>query len=266
MGAKNLVLSFDVGATGIKAGLVNLKKGQLVGEKYKVGTPHPATPKAIGKEIKNILKIFKWKSGKVSCGFPSVVKDGVCKTAANIDPSWVNTDAEKVLEKITGVPFQVINDADAAGIAELTYGNALNVSGTVILLTLGTGIGSAVFIDGKLVPNTELGHIEFKGDIAENAVSNRARKDRMLDYEDWAKELNEYLWYLHKILSPNLMILGGGISKRWDLFSHVFSPDLPVTNAKLYNDAGIVGAAVYTHPEFLPDDLKVKVLSALADS
>jgi polyphosphate glucokinase len=246
--------------------LVDLASGNLLGEKYKVGTPHPATPDAVGKVIKDIIKVFKWKSGKIACGFPSVVKNGVCHTAANIDPSWIMVNAEKKLEKITGIPFKVINDADAAGIAEITYGNALNVSGTVLLLTLGTGIGSALFIDGKLIPNTELGHIEFNGDIAENSVSNRARKSRLLDYEDWSKELNEYLLYIQKILSPNLIILGGGISKRWDLYSHNFSPGLPVTNAKLFNDAGIIGAAVYTHPELLPDKLKIKILSALADS
>ncbi len=266
MGRKNLVLSFDVGATGIKAGMVDLVKGELITDKYKLATPHPATPKAIGNKIREIIKVFKWDSGKVACGFPSVVRDGVCYSAANIDSSWVHINAEEVLEEITGYPFSVINDADAAGIAEMTYGNGLDETGTVLLLTLGTGIGSALFIDGKLVPNTELGHIEFRGDIAENSVSNRARKDRMLDYAEWAEELNEYLLYVKKILSPKLIILGGGVSKRWNLYSHMFSPDLPVINAKLYNDAGIIGAAVYAHPELLPDDLKIKVISALTDS
>lgn len=259
MSKRNHVLSIDVGATGIKAGMVDLEIGELLGEKIKVGTPKPATPVAIGQTIKELIGQFDWNEGRIACGFPSVIKNGICHTASNIDQGWIGLNAEDFLQEATGFEFNVINDADAAGIAELTYGHASDVDGTVILLTLGTGIGSAIFNDGKLLTNSELGHLKYKGSIAEKHVSNKARKELELDYETWATELNKYLLHLDHIFSPNLIILGGGVSKRWELYQHKFSKRLPVVNAKLFNDAGIIGAAVYTYPEYLPTDLKTNI-------
>ena len=244
-----IVAAVDVGATGIKGALVDLSKGTFVSKRVKYSTPSPATPSAIGGQVKALLKDLNWKKGVVGCGFTAIIRDGVCLSAANIDKSWLGTNAEKVMKKITGFPFHIVNDADAAGMAEMRFGNAKKVKGTVILLTLGTGIGSALFVNGILVPNTEFGHLKWKnGKIAEFYLSNRAREKYEMDLEDWAGDLNKYLIHLNKIFSPNLFLLGGGISKRFSEYKHMFSPTFNIKAAKLFNNAGIIGAAAVANP------------------
>jgi polyphosphate glucokinase len=257
---KKIILGIDVGATGIKGGLVDIHKGQLVSERIKMGTPKPAEPESVAEVIKELIENFDWDGGTIGCGFPSIIKNGVCHSAANIASSWIGLDAAEYLKKKTGYSFAIVNDADAAGLAELLYGKAKSMQGTVMLLTLGTGIGSAIFIDGKLVPNTELGHLFYKKSVAENYVSNRARKERELSYKDWGKELNLYLEHLNKIFSPELIILGGGVSKRFELYSKYFTVDTKVVSANLYNDAGIIGAAIHAMQDAEKKSLKKKAV------
>lgn len=245
-------LGIDIGGSGIKFGVVDLETGNLIGERYKIDTPQPSTPEAVAEAIRDALPEIDWKGDKIGVGFPSIIVDGVALTAANIDKAWIGTNVEELLQKVTGHKYFVINDADAAGLAERLYGRINHVKGTALLLTLGTGIGSALFYDGVLVPNTELGHIQYRGDIAENWVSNRARKDRNLEYDDWATELAEFLDYMILLFSPRLIILGGGVSFRFDEFAHHFNHlRAPVVSATSFNDAGIIGAALAAYPELL---------------
>lgn len=249
---KSPALGIDIGGSGIKAGLVNLETGELIGERIKVDTPQPSTPVAVATSIRDMLKDMDWQGEKIGCGFPAIIQDGVALSAANIDKSWIGVNVEELLHNYTGHKFYVINDADAAGMSERMFGSIRNVRGTVLLLTLGTGIGSALFYDGILIPNTEFGHINYKGKIAEDWVSNRARKDRLLEYDEWAIELAEFLDYLILLFSPRLFVLGGGISFRFDEFSHHFSHlRTPVVSASAFNDAGIIGAAVAAFPEMM---------------
>lgn len=236
----------DVGATGIKGGLVDLTTGRIIDERYKLATPQPSSPLAIAKAITVLGKKMRLKPGdRVGVGFPSIVAHGVTRTAANIDKKWADFQAQRYLTRKTGYQVALLNDADAAGIAEYTYGHVKGQMGTVILLTIGTGIGSAVFIDGKLLPNTELGHLRFRDGIAEDYASNRARKERQLTYKVWGKELNAVLKHICLLFSPDLIILGGGVSKRFNSFKDFLDPGVPIVPAKLRNNAGIVGAALY---------------------
>jgi len=249
---KSPALGIDIGGSGIKAGFVDLDTGELIGERIKIDTPQPSTPEAVAACIRDMLNDLDWDGDKIGCGFPAIIQDGVSLTAANIDKSWIGVNVEELLHQYTGHKYYVINDADAAGMAERMFGRIKNVKGTVLLLTLGTGIGSALFYDGILIPNTEFGHMIYKGKIAEDWVSNRARKDRLLEYNAWAIELAEFLDYLILLFSPRLFVLGGGISFRFDEFSHHFSHlRTPVANASAYNDAGIIGAAVAAYPELM---------------
>lgn len=249
---KSLALGIDIGGSGIKAGFVDLEIGALIGERIKLDTPQPSTPDAVASSIRDMIQSLDWNGEKIGCGFPSIIMDGVALTAANIDKGWIGVNVEKLLNSYTGHKYYVINDADAAGMAERMFGRINHVKGTVLLLTLGTGIGSALFYDGILVPNTELGHLIYKGGIAEDWVSNRARKERMLEYDAWAVELAEFLDYVILLFSPRLIVLGGGVSFRFDDFSQHFSHlRTPVVSASAYNDAGIIGAAVAAYPELM---------------
>lgn len=245
-------LGIDIGGSGIKAGLVDIQKGELIGERIKIDTPIPSTPDAVATTIKQLLDGLDWKGEKIGVGFPAIIQDGVSLTASNIDKGWINLNVEELLHRYTGHQYYVINDADGAGLAERMYGRIKNERGTVLMLTLGTGIGSALFYDGVLVPNTEFGHLIYKGSIAENWVSNRARKERALEYDVWATELAEFLEHVIKLLSPRLIVLGGGVSFRFDEFAKHFEHlRVPVVNAMMYNDAGIIGAAIAAYPEML---------------
>jgi len=244
---KSHILGIDVGATGIKGAVVDIKTGELLTERIKLPTPKPATPASVTAVIRDLAALHKWKQGDlIGCGFPAVIVRGVAHSAANIDNKWIGINTEKYFAQKTGFKVKVVNDADAAGMAEVAFGYVEN-KGTVVLLTIGTGIGSALFCDGKLIPNTEFGHIPYRRSVAEDYVSNRARKDRKLGVKKWATELNEYLVHMRRILTPDLIILGGGISKRFAEFTEVIDPGVQVVPAKLFNNAGIVGAALYAH-------------------
>jgi len=247
-------LGIDIGGSGIKAGFVDIVKGEMIGERIKIDTPIPSTPEAVAEAIKNLIEGLDWKGDKIGCGFPAIIQDGVALTASNVDKGWIGTDVQKLLHKYTGHQYFVLNDADAAGLAERMYGRLKNEKGTVLMLTLGTGIGSALFYDGVLVPNTEFGHLIYRDSIAEHWVSNRARKERGLDYETWATELADFLDYIILLLSPRIIVLGGGVSFKFDEFSKHFQHlRVPVVNAMMYNDAGIIGAAAAAYPELLKD-------------
>lgn len=239
------MLGIDVGATGIKGSIVNLKTGEFLVERIKYDTPKPATPSAVAATIRTLALDMNWKEGDtIGCGFPSVVRKGRTLTAANIDKKWINLKARKYLSQKTGYDIRLVNDADAAAMAEVRFGH-VSPKGTVLLLTLGTGIGSALFRNGELIPNTEFGHMPYKRSIAEDYVSNRGRKDRGLSMAEWARQLGVYLEHLNKMLNPELIILGGGISKKFDLYKQHLNVNTEVVPARMFNDAGIVGAALY---------------------
>jgi polyphosphate glucokinase len=238
------VLGIDIGGTGVKAAPVDTTSGQLVAERQKIATPQPATPDAVMKVVTQLVHSFSWK-GAAGITFPGVVVDGVIHTAANLDPSWIGVDAATRFAKDTGLTVTVLNDADAAGIAEVRFGAGKGEHGTVLLLTLGTGIGSALFIDGILVPNTEFGHIQIRGKDAEKRASEQVREEHDLSWGQWAGRVDEYLEEMEALLSPSLIIIGGGVSKKSDKFLPLLN-DLraKVVPAALLNDAGIVGAAM----------------------
>jgi len=248
MGKHKYVLGIDVGGSGIKGAPVDIKKGKLLSERLRIETPQPATPKAMAKTFAELVKIHDWK-GPIGCGFPTIVRRGVALSAANIDKKWIGTNIEKLFSKASGCPVSVINDADAAGMAAVRYGAGKNVSGTVLMLTIGTGIGSALFIDGKLVPNTEFGHLFFKGMIAEHYAANSVRKAQNLSWEEWGKRFNEYLLHIDRLLSPDLVILSGGASKKFEEYRHVLTTETKIIPSAMLNEAGTVGAAVYAYEE-----------------
>lgn len=241
----NIVLGIDVGATGIKGNLVDIDKGELVGERFKLATPEKSTPENVIKVIKEIIAHFEWQGKDLGIGFPSIISKGKTLSAANIDQDWLNFDAEAFFRNELQATLTLINDADAAGIAELHFGAAKGVMGTVILLTLGTGIGSAIFLNGNLVPNTELGHLKYKKSIAEHYAANSARERKDLKYSQWGEELQKVLLYIEHLFSPDMFILGGGISKKFDKFGEYLSDvRAEIVPAQMRNGAGIIGAAM----------------------
>ncbi|MEV7534109.1 polyphosphate--glucose phosphotransferase [Streptomyces hydrogenans] len=240
------VFGVDIGGSGIKGAPVDLKRGALTEERHKILTPQPATPQDVAGRVAEVVEHFGW-TGPIGVTFPGVVTGSTVRTAANVDASWIGTDAGALIgEAVGGLPVTVLNDADAAGVAEMTFGAGRGRTGTVILLTLGTGIGSAVFTDGRLVPNTELGHLELKGHDAEKRASSKAREDEELTWEHWAtKRLRKYLAHVEMLFSPELFILGGGVSRKADKFlPYLDGIRAEIVPAELRNDAGIVGAAM----------------------
>jgi polyphosphate glucokinase len=238
------VLGVDIGGSGIKTAPVDVTAGALTRERIKVATPQPAKPKAVAEAVRGLVEQFGW-SGKAGITFPGVVTDGVIRTAANLDPAWIGMNARDLFGSATGLEVQVINDADAAGLAEMQFGAGAGQQGTVIMLTFGTGIGSALFIDGALVPHTELGHIEIRGKDAEKRASDRAREAHDLDWAQWAGRVDEYMIHLEALLWPGLLIVGGGVSRKADKFLPLLEGlRARVVPAKMLNDAGIVGAAL----------------------
>ncbi|MFF9775576.1 polyphosphate--glucose phosphotransferase [Streptomyces sp. NPDC013978] len=240
------IFGVDIGGSGIKGAPVDLELGDLADERYKVLTPHPATPDAVADGVKEVVDHFGW-TGPVGITFPGVVTGGATiRTAANVDKSWIDTDARALLgDRLGGLPVTVVNDADAAGVAEVQFGAGRGRQGTVILLTFGTGIGSAVFSDGVLVPNTELGHLELNGHDAETRASTKAKEDHELTYEHWAKRVTKYLAHVEMLFSPELFIIGGGVSRKSAKFLHLIEGiRAEIVPAQLQNNAGIVGAAM----------------------
>jgi polyphosphate glucokinase len=239
------VLGIDIGGTGIKAAPVDTAKGSLVTERVKVETPRPAQPDAVAAVVAQHVKRFDW-TGPVGIAFPGVVVNGVTMTAANLDPAWVGLDTRAVFSKAAGTPVSLINDADAAGLAEMKFGAGAGHQGTVLMLTFGTGIGSALFRDGVLLPNTEFGHIEIRGRDAEKRASERAKELHDLSWGKWAGRVEEYLRHVEGLTAPDLVIIGGGISRKAEKFLPLLtSLRAPVVPAAMQNDAGIVGAALW---------------------
>jgi polyphosphate glucokinase len=237
------ILGIDIGGSGIKGAPVDVDAGVLRGIHYRIPTPQPATPAAVGDTVVALVRHFRWK-GPIGCAFPAVIKDGIAHTAANVDKTWIGTDGQQLFRKKTKCPVYMLNDADAAGLAELSVGAGRGQAGLVILVTFGTGIGSALFLDGRLVPNTELGHIEIRGKEAERRASDRTRQRKSLSWKSWAARVDEYLAELEALFSPDLFIIGGGVSKKHAKFIPLLSPHAPVIPAQLLNEAGMIGAAL----------------------
>jgi polyphosphate glucokinase len=238
------VLGIDIGGTGIKAAPVDLEAGALTAERIKVDTPHPARPEAVAQAVAGLVSDFGW-TGPAGVTFPGVVDEGVVRTAANVDKAWIGTDARELFGKATGLAVGVVNDADAAGLAEMKFGAGVGQQGTVLMLTLGTGIGSALFLHGVLVPNTEFGHIEIRGKEAEKRAAEIVREEEDLTWGKWAGRVDEYLEHMEHLLSPKLIIIGGGISRKSDKFLPLLTGlRAKVVPATMHNDAGIVGAAM----------------------
>jgi polyphosphate glucokinase len=242
------ILGIDVGGSGIKGAPVNVQTGELTGERRRIKTPQPATPEAMTDTMAEIATHFNWK-GKIGVGFPAVVKQGVMYTAANVDPSWIGTNGRAMIEAKTGCPVSIINDADAAGLAEMRFGAGKGKMGSVMMVTLGTGIGTGYYVDGRLVPNTELGHIMIRGKDAERRASAGVREKKEYSWEKWGKLLTEYLHELERLLWPDLFIIGGGVSDEFDTLAPHIEIQTPMVPARMLNLAGIVGAALAAEGE-----------------
>jgi polyphosphate glucokinase len=239
------ILGVDVGGSGIKGAIVDTVKGELVTERYRVETPQPATPEAIAAALAQLVIHFNW-SGPVGCGFPAAIQHGIARTAANISQSFIGTPIDKLFSEATKCPCYSLNDADAAGMAEMHFGEGVGQSGVVLLITIGTGLGTVLFTDGNLLPNTELGHLYLKnGKKAEHFASGAVRKTQDLSWESWGKRFNTYLTMMEELFWPDLIILGGGASKKFDRFKGQITVEAPVKPAVFLNQAGIVGAALY---------------------
>ena len=240
-----LILGVDVGGSGIKGAIVDTVKGELVTDRYRIETPQPATPEAVAAALAQLVIHFNWR-GPVGCGFPAAIQHGIARTAANISPSFIGTHIDKLFSEATKCPCYSLNDADAAGMAEMHFGEGAGQFGVVLLITIGTGLGTVFFTDGKLLPNTELGHLYLKnGKKAEHYASDAVRKHEDLGWEHWGKRFNRYLTLMEQLFWPDLIILGGGASKKFDKFKGKITVEAPVKPAAFLNQAGIVGAALY---------------------
>jgi polyphosphate glucokinase len=235
----------DIGGSGIKGAIVDTSNGRLVTERKRIRTPHPSTPEAVATVVAELVADADW-SGPVGATFPAIIQHGVARSAANVDKSWIGTDVDAVFTEATHGRNDVIvlNDADAAGIAEARFGAARDVPGVVILLTFGTGIGSALLMDGTLVPNTELGHLELDGFDAEKRAAASVRDETNMSYSRWAKRVDRYMSHVERLFTPDLFVVGGGVSKDADKWVPLLTLQTPVKPAELLNNAGIVGAAM----------------------
>jgi polyphosphate glucokinase len=237
-------LGIDVGGSGIKGAIVDTDAGKLVSERIRIPTPQPATPELIAETVSDLMRMHNWQ-GRVGIGFPAAVREGIVLTATNIDKSWLGIQAHDLFARTGAENITVLNDADAAGMAEMRFGAGQNNSGLVILITVGTGIGTVIFYRGMLLPNTELGHIYLaNGFEAEEYASDATRKNEDLKWKKWAKRFNLYLDTMQALFWPDLFILGGGISKKFDKYADALLLETPIVPATLLNEAGIIGAAV----------------------
>lgn len=249
------ILGIDIGGSGIKGAIVDVTQGQFITDRHRIETPVPSTPDAVADVVAQLARHFNYQ-GPIGCTFPAVVQHGVILTAANVDQSWVNTDGEAIFKAAAGSPVHILNDADAAGVAEMRFGAGVDRKGVVIMLTFGTGIGSAIFTDGYLVPNTEFGHMKIRGKDAEHRASARVRDEEDLSWKRWAKRVNEFLQTMEFLFSPDLFIIGGGVSKKFDKFAEHLQVKAELRPAQLLNDAGIIGAAMAAHEVFPPAKAK----------
>jgi polyphosphate glucokinase len=233
----------DIGGSGIKGALVDTTTGALLTSRVRYPTPSPSTLDLVAEIVARIVSEAGW-DGVIGATFPAVIKHGVALSAANVDPSWIGTDVDAVFTKATTGGVIVLNDADAAGIAEARFGAAKGVSGVIIMLTFGTGIGSALLVDGKLVPNTELGHLELDGYDAETRAAASVREKNGMSFKKWAQRVQRYMSHVERLFSPDLFVVGGGVSKEAQKWVPLLTLNAPVKPAQLLNNAGIVGAAV----------------------
>jgi polyphosphate glucokinase len=233
----------DIGGSGIKGAVVDTTTGDLRTQRVRVPTPKPSTPDKVAEVVLDLVTQASW-TGKVGVTFPAVIKSGVARSAANVDESWIGTDVDAVFSKATGLEVTVLNDADAAGLAEVRFGAAKDVTGVVILLTFGTGIGSGIFVNGQLVPNSELGHLELEGHDAESRAAASVKDKQKMSYKQWAKRVQQYMSHVESLFSPDLFVVGGGVSKDADRWVPLLKLQTPVRPAQLLNNAGIVGAAM----------------------
>jgi polyphosphate glucokinase len=238
------LLGIDIGGTGIKGAPVNVETGELLGERFRIPTPQPSLPNAVADVVGQIAQHFNYR-GPAGVTFPAIVKKGVIFSAANVDPAWIGTNGNELFASHVGGPVEVVNDADAAGIAEMRFGAGRDREGVVILLTLGTGIGSAIFLNGQLLPNSEFGHLKIRGKDAEKRASEKVREDKDLTWKAWSKAFNEYLNELEALFSPDLFIIGGGASKKAGKFLPLLKTktEVLIVPAQMQNEAGIIGAA-----------------------
>ncbi|MGM0719090.1 MAG: polyphosphate--glucose phosphotransferase [Actinomycetota bacterium] len=242
-----LGFGIDIGGSGIKGAPVDLHKGRLAADRVRIPTPQPSTPEAVAETVTQILDEFDWRDS-FGCTFPAVVQHGVTRTAANVDRAWIDCDAAAVLRRVTGRDALLVNDADAAGVAEAGFGAAADHHhGLVLVVTLGTGIGSALVNHGKLVPNTELGHLEIDGFDAESRAADSAREREDLDWEEWGGRLQRYFTHVENLLWPDLIVVGGGVSKKFEKWSPYVRTRTELVPAGLLNEAGIIGAALLAH-------------------
>lgn len=240
----DIYLGIDVGGSGIKSALVDLSDGSLATDRLRFDTPQPATPEACTEALSAQVVEYDYE-GPIGVGFPAVIRNGIVETANNIDETWIGQKAADLFADATGRVATVINDADAAALAEAAFGAAKDVEGMVLTITFGTGIGSGLLVDGELVPNLELGQIELEGHSpAESHFSAKARRREDLDWDEWGVRANRYLVHVDSVFSPELIVVGGGLTKHWDLFSHLLDERLPVVPAEMGNNAGLVGAAM----------------------
>jgi polyphosphate glucokinase len=244
------ILGIDIGGSGIKGAPVDIKCGKLLAERHRIPTPHPSKPALVAETVKQLVEHFDWK-GQIGCGFPAVICEGNVFTASNIDKSWIGTNIAELFTQATACEVHVLNDADAAGLAEMEYGGGRKQDGVVMLMTIGTGIGTALFTQRKLLPNTEFGQIILEGKIAEQYAADGVRKKLGLSWKKWSKRFNVYLAEIERLLWPDLIILGGGVSKKHEKFLHYLNSKTRIIPAQLQNNAGIIGAALATHQTYL---------------
>lgn len=238
------ILGIDIGGTGMKGALVNAATGEMTTKRYRIPTPASRTPEAMAEVVKQIVDHFKYE-GPVGCGFPAVVTNGVCRSHGNLDPDWMGVNVDELFTAATGHEFTVLNDADAAGYASMNYGAGRGKDGLVIMITIGTGLGSGVFHNGILIPNIELGSIPYKDYKKIELYAAASAKEREnLSYEKWGKRFNKFLRFVELTMSPDLIIVGGGTSKKWAEFSHLITIKTEVIKAELMNNAGIIGPAI----------------------
>jgi len=237
------ILGIDIGGTGIKGAPVHIETGELMAKRYRLRTPTPATPEAVSATVAKLAIHFNW-GGPIGCGFPAAIRNGKVLTASNISKAWIGCNAQSLFEETTGCAVTVVNDADAAGFAEMRFGAGHGVTGLVLIVTLGTGIGTALFTNGHLVPNTELGHIELNGKDAETWAADSVRDRKGLSWKKWARRVDVYLSCMQSYLWPDLIIVGGGVSKKHEKFLPLLTVNTMVVPAQMRNEAGIVGAAL----------------------
>jgi polyphosphate glucokinase len=240
----SIILGIDVGGSGTKGAPIDITTGRMTGERHRVPTPQPATPESIAQTIRLLTDHFSW-TGPLGVAFPARIKNGRAMTASNIDATWIGTDTETLFAKATGCTTTVINDADAAGQAEVAFGAARGQRGVVMMLTFGTGIGTALFVDGRLVPNIEMGHLEIRGRNAESYAADRVRKSEDLTWPQWAERVQEYLDTIDFLVAPDLIVIGGGVSKpnKTPKYLHLLRSQAELRPAMHHNDSGIIGAA-----------------------